>query len=730
MSKSNSYHPTTLFITRKYPPATGGMEHFMHGLIRNYPGKKFVIAYGGAQKWLPFVYIWQFFNALGYLLSQNIDLIHVGDGVMTPMGYLLKILSGKPVTYTAYGKDINLNSALYQFLIPPFLRRLDHVFPISTATRELCRDIGIEDADMTLVTPGVDIDAFRFKEFDDSIREEMAGKYGLPLDRKWILTSGRLSERKGVRWFVENAMEKLQDEYIYIVIGKDGTDISDFMSFLGIRKINLTEKINSSIKNLALEDSVYLLGRLPFEDLQKFYKAVDVFVTPNIPVEGDMEGFGIVNIEAGLAGTPVVGSDLEGISDAVLNGETGVLVDSGDPQQFIDSIRDVTSAASHYRPDMVAALVEKHFAWEKLSARYYSTFTDLLGLRGSKRSLYVFPFFTGPFGAERLLLNLINGVAEAANGFKPVLYTLYIDPASREKLDSRVKVKTLWKSGRWVSKASVSTFLSPVILWIYIFTVRPRGEMVHLLNWQSLHLAKLFNRRGQKVVYHCTEPPRFIYDLYDEIVASKGFLFSLLMAPYIWFIKRRDQTNIRYVDEIVSISEWTQSEVERIYGSESTIIYPAVEVERFDRVGSQVEARKDLGVSDKGKLYLTVSKIHPRKKILDSIDLFQKHSKSDADRYYIIGSGPWVGQMQSKLDEISDPRIEYLGRIESDDEVAQYMVGADFFIFTAKNEPFGIAPLEAKYAGCEILGNKLKYPILNTEQLTSEFIKVYVDLSS
>jgi glycosyltransferase involved in cell wall biosynthesis len=75
---------------------------------------------------------------------------------------------------------------------------------------------------------------------------------------------------------------------------------------------------------------VHLLGRISDEEREQLLHGSDLFVQPNIEVPGDMEGFGLVTIEAALRGLPVVAADLEGIKDAVVDGETGWLLPTGD----------------------------------------------------------------------------------------------------------------------------------------------------------------------------------------------------------------------------------------------------------------------------------------------------------------------------------------------------------------------------------------------------------------
>ena len=77
-----------------------------------------------------------------------------------------------------------------------------------------------------------------------------------------------------------------------------------------------------------------LLGRVSREDRELLLRGADLFVQPNIHVYGDMEGFGLVNVEAAVRDLPVLAADIEGIPDAVVDGETGWLVTSQDAPRW------------------------------------------------------------------------------------------------------------------------------------------------------------------------------------------------------------------------------------------------------------------------------------------------------------------------------------------------------------------------------------------------------------
>lgn len=366
-----------LFITRKYPPSRGGMENLSKGLFSNYPEPKILLTYGGSQKWLPLIYIKFFLQASYYCVFTNVYQIHLGDGVMAPLGYLLHLFYRKKVSFTACGKDINFEFPLYRTIMPFFFRRMDLVVAISDATRNECIDLGVNPEKCFTIPCGVEYDKFNFDEYNKNNWDELLKRYEIKLNKesKVLVTVGRLVKRKGVLWFIRNVMPNLDSNYTYLVIGNDGTDIIGIKSLLGVKKVTLKQKIESAIKELNLGKRVFLLGGVNFDDLKTALKFSDVFVSPNISVKGDMEGFGIVNLEAGLADTPVVASNIEGITNAIIDGVTGSLVQEKNQEEFISKINMWSSmdiSENSLRNEVIT-----NFGWENIIKQYKDLFSNL-----------------------------------------------------------------------------------------------------------------------------------------------------------------------------------------------------------------------------------------------------------------------------------------------------------------------------------------------------------------
>jgi phosphatidylinositol alpha-1,6-mannosyltransferase len=174
---------------------------------------------------------------------------------------------------------------------------------------------------------------------------------------KLILASvGRLVPRKGVAWFVENVMPLLPEDVHYFVAG-EGPE---------------APRIRRVAEEAGVDARVALLGAVSEADLESVYRGADLFVMPNIQVPGDMEGFGLVLLEAGMCGLPAVAARLEGIEDVVREGENGNLVTSGNAAEFRDAILryrndpDALLAASARAAEVVA----REFSWNSVTERY------------------------------------------------------------------------------------------------------------------------------------------------------------------------------------------------------------------------------------------------------------------------------------------------------------------------------------------------------------------------
>jgi glycosyltransferase involved in cell wall biosynthesis len=132
-------------------------------------------------------------------------------------------------------------------------------------------------------------------------------------------------QRKGVVWFIENVVNRLDRDITYIIAGE------------GREKSAILTAINEN----NLQNRVLYVGGVSDNDKQLLFCSADLFVQPNIRVEGDLEGFGLVVLEAAAHGLVVIASDIEGLKDAIQDGQNGFLVTAGDADAYQQKIQEV-----------------------------------------------------------------------------------------------------------------------------------------------------------------------------------------------------------------------------------------------------------------------------------------------------------------------------------------------------------------------------------------------------
>jgi phosphatidyl-myo-inositol dimannoside synthase len=264
------------------------------------------------------------------------------------------------------GRDVTLPFAPYQRLVPRVLRSLDAVYPISRATAAECVARGAAPERVHVIPCGVDLSRFPPPGDRGDGRRALVEAFGgapLPPDALILCSVGRHVERKGFAWFVAEVMPRLPGSVQFWLAGE------------GPR----TAAIRDEVERHGLERRVRLLGRISDDRLGTLLRGADLFVMPNRPVPGDMEGFGVVMLEAGLAGLPVIAAGIEGILDAVSEGENGHLLATGDAAAFAERIlayhrdRDALRAAS----GRAVRHTTETFAWPAIADRFVRSLRDL-----------------------------------------------------------------------------------------------------------------------------------------------------------------------------------------------------------------------------------------------------------------------------------------------------------------------------------------------------------------
>jgi glycosyltransferase involved in cell wall biosynthesis len=344
-----------LLISRAYPPVIGGLEKHNHALheallsktcveaIINRKGKKALLWF------LPLATLKSLFR------THEFDVVLLGDGLLSALGWAIKLFRpNTPIICIIHGLDITYPHPVYQFFwIRLFLPKMDQIIAVSQATAETAIKNGLNASKVAVIPNGV----HQLEQQPPRDRKKLDALLNISTENKIILfTIGRLVKRKGVNWFIQQVMPKIQGHCIYLVAG-DGQEKA---------------AIDNSIQEHRLEKVVHCIGFVTDELKSFLFANADLFIQPNIKVDGDMEGFGIAVLEANAYGLAVLGSNLEGLKDSITENQNGWLLEPGNATGYT---KKITELAKHpikmqQAGDNAKRFCLQHFSWDRIAEQY------------------------------------------------------------------------------------------------------------------------------------------------------------------------------------------------------------------------------------------------------------------------------------------------------------------------------------------------------------------------
>lgn len=334
----------------------------------------------------------------------------------------------------------------------------------------------------------------------------------------------------------------------------------------------------------------------------------------------------------------------------------------------------------------------------------------------------IFPRLSGPYGGEKILIETSNELVR--RGHEVVIYVYEYNKICGNYLDVNIRVVKCHSFK--FRRHNLDTFLAYIAMPWVAQKVGRDYDLILGMTWQAAlalwWLRKVRRFRLIPLVYHCFEPPRFLYDL--QTVTGNSFLARFIA----YFIRRIDRASVRSADAVVAISDYIQKEVRKIYGRKSVKIYPGVEIARFKKY-SRKQGRAILGIAENAEVFLSISKLHKRKRLDEALRIFQDQRKSKDSIFYIGGAGPEENNLRQLAKKMGlGKQVAFIGVVLGE-KCAQYMAACDYFVFTALNEPFGIAPLEAKVAGAKVIPRESSYPILSWQESVEKMEKLFLELA-
>jgi phosphatidylinositol alpha-1,6-mannosyltransferase len=367
-----------LLITWNFPPRRGGVENLMAQLATGFRKNHSVFVVSAYAKGCEdgvmrapcpgLISFGLYAICQGALLLRRDSAIRVvfGGSVLTaPLVYFLARVFRRRAIVQAHGLDVVYRSWIYQAFCVHWLKHCDAIIANSSFTATLVKDRGVSTDRIQVIPPGVDVSRFLPAPSPVQVREEL----GID-DRPIILFAGRLARRKGVKEFVQKCLPMIIRKVpraCFFIAGDNPTDS------LAHRDDVLSE-IQMSVREFGLNGHVRFWPDVSDDTLLKLYQICNVVVLPSLSSGTDVEGFGMVLLEAGAVGKPVVAFEVGGIPDAVENGTTGILALPGDYRRLAESIiRFLENHGLRFQTEERARRrIRESFGWEKITARYES----------------------------------------------------------------------------------------------------------------------------------------------------------------------------------------------------------------------------------------------------------------------------------------------------------------------------------------------------------------------
>jgi phosphatidylinositol alpha-1,6-mannosyltransferase len=348
---SNKQIKVLLFTASFPPPLVGGSVEYVFNIVSNMPVQSFVIHTASldsiaAQKMdnmfhqriirSTFInhvmtkpnsnfikqkllrireYIFWPFIAFYLILRERPDIVQIGEHNFAGISaWLARIFFGVPYVYFTYAEEITMLSKkrIRNKIFIRILRKASMVICVSDYTKGLLQNLGLESSSISTVLPS--ISARKFFNVNKEDIEKIRKNYDLT-GHKVILTVGSLEERKGHASVINTIkkVNKFLPEIKYLIVGSGPEE----------------DSLKKQAQHLGITSQVIFAGRIDDYKLNCLYDICDIFVMPHRQIKNtlDTEGCPTVFLEASAHGKAVIGGDAGGVANAIINGETGYIID-------------------------------------------------------------------------------------------------------------------------------------------------------------------------------------------------------------------------------------------------------------------------------------------------------------------------------------------------------------------------------------------------------------------
>ncbi|MDT0582625.1 glycosyltransferase family 4 protein [Brumicola blandensis] len=337
-----------LVLTENFPPKSGGSGRWFWELYSRLPKEQFIVVTDevadssvdneientviriplSSSEWgfksvIGLKFYWRSARAIKKLVKQyDITEIHCGrvihEGVIA---WLVSLTTKVSVSCFIHGEDIETaaTSREHHLMVNKVCAKSKHLICNSLNSQNIARRLGFDYQNTLILHPGADCSRFVPAACDKAFRQKMGWH-----ERKVILTVGRLQARKGHDKMIEAMQSILKQEpnALYCMVGSGST------------KPYLEELIDQ----YGLTESVVFLDEISDQEMIQCYQQCDLFILPNRTIDNDIEGFGMVLVEAQACAKVVIAGDSGGTKETMLPNETGFVIDCTDAEIIASTI--------------------------------------------------------------------------------------------------------------------------------------------------------------------------------------------------------------------------------------------------------------------------------------------------------------------------------------------------------------------------------------------------------
>jgi len=371
-----------LIVSSEFPPGPGGIGTHAFQLAKNFSESGHIVQVLSPQDYAADDEILEFNNSQPFSITRIvngksslgkgltrlkllIDCINhfnpdvlLSSGLWTiRLGALIKPLHQKMKWLViGHGTEFGQKHGLNAWLTRSAANKADNLICVSEYTKNVVRNLGINKPPIDVVHNGADNHQYFLLELEQI--SQIRRSFGVE-DKFVLLTVGNVSPRKGQEVVIRAlpAILRLAPHVVYWMAGMPTQQ----------------QELGTLARELGVENNIRFFGRTSNQTLRELYNACDLFVmTSRQQQDGDFEGYGIAVIEAALCGKAAVVSDNSGLAEAVVDGQTGLLVNQNDPQTTAHAILSLVNNPEnlHKLSDQAQKSAYKNQTWDKVAASY------------------------------------------------------------------------------------------------------------------------------------------------------------------------------------------------------------------------------------------------------------------------------------------------------------------------------------------------------------------------